>query len=290
MKRRSIYWTAFGLLAALAVGGAVMRLGLFDFDNRAEQASTPLQEENLDFTSPLPTLADALLPPGERDLAAEKRLVLEALPFIRSQAQDGHREYIQRWFGVPLLQYPNDMLTYQSMISAQRPDVIIETGTYRGGLTLYLATILEAVNPKGRVITIDVQRKGWDSLAERRDGLQRIKKRITFIHGSSTDPQTLERVKALLPPGSKVLVLLDSLHSRTHVLEELELYGPLVSQGSYIVVTDTHLDGTHWVRREDGPLAAVNEFIAGTDEFEIDRRVDRYFISANISGYLKRIK
>ncbi|HIC68504.1 MAG TPA: cephalosporin hydroxylase, partial [Candidatus Latescibacteria bacterium] len=91
-------------------------------------------------------------------------------------------------------------------------------------------------------------------------------------------------------PSSKVLVLLDSLHSKVHVLEELELYSPLVSKGSYIIVTDTHLDGTHWVSRKEGPLAAVNEFIAGTDEFEIDRQVDRYFISANISGYLKRVE
>ena len=191
---------------------------------------------------------------------------------------------------MPLLQYPNDLLTYQTMIWAQRPDVIIETGTYRGGLTLYLSMLLSAANPKGRVITIDVDRKGWDELSKRRDGLQWLKKRVTFIHGSSTAAETLEQVTALIPLSSRVLVLLDSLHSQKHVLDELQIYGPLVTKGSYMVVTDTHLDGTHWVSRKPGPLAAVEIFIAGSDDFEIDRRVDRYFISANISGYLKRVK
>lgn len=87
-----------------------------------------------------------------------------------------------------------------------------------------------------------------------------------------------------------MLVLLDSLRSKEHVVDELQLYGPLVPKGSYMVVTDTPLDGTHRVSREPGPLAAVNAFIASNDDFEIDRRVDRYFISANISGYLKRVK
>lgn len=296
VMRIGSYWVAFvSVLATVAVGGAGLRLGLLDFairpgGNPGSQAPVVAGEPSAAFQSPLPILADALALPSERDFAAEKRFVGRALPFVRNQAQDGHREYVQQWFGVPLLQYPNDMLTYQAMIWAQRPDVIIETGTYRGGLTLYLAMCLQAANPKGRVITVDVDRKGWDKVSARRDGLVRLKNRITFIHGSSTDPETLEQIKTLIPPSSKVLVLLDSLHSKQHVLDELELYGPLVTPSSYIVVTDTHLDGTHWVGRADGALAAVNEFVAGTDEFEIDRQVDRYFISANISGYLKRVK
>ncbi len=296
MRRIGSYWVVLvSVLATVAVAGAALRLGLLDFAIRARgdpgsQAPIAAGESTAAFLSPLPILADALALPGQRDLAAEKQFVRRALPFLRNQAQDGHREYVQRWFGVPLLQYPTDLLTYQTMIWAQRPDVIIETGTYRGGLTLYFAMCLQAANPKGRVITVDVDRKGWDKLYARRDGLGRLKDRITFIHGSSTDPETLEQIKTLLPPSSRVLVLLDSLHSMRHVLDELKLYSPLVTPGSYIVVTDTHLDGTHWVGRADGPLAAVNEFVAGTDEFEIDRQVDRYFISANISGYLKRVK
>ena len=296
MRHKGIYWAVFvSVLLTASAGAAALRFGLLDFALRAElgrreQAAEAPEEPSADFTAPLPILADALALPGERDFAAEKQIVLEALPFIRNQAQDGHREYAQRWLGIPLLQYPNDMLTYQTMIWAQRPDVIIETGTFRGGLTLYLALVLQAANPKGRVITIDVDRKGWDALSERPDGLGGLKKRITFIHGSSTAKETLDEVERLILPSSKVLVILDSLHSKQHVLDELELYSPLVSHGSYIVVTDTHLDGTHWVERKSGPLAAVREFVVGTDEFEVDRRVDRYFISANISGYLKRVK
>ena len=290
MRHTRTYWTAGLALAALLAAVAALRLNPFDLTLGPAQEAPDPEPPGSAFVAPLPVLADALTHPRDRDRAAEERLVLDALPILRDQAQDGHREYLQKWFGVPLLQYPNDLLTYQTMIWAQRPDVIIETGTYRGGLTLYLSMLLAAANPKGRVITIDVDRKGWDELSKRRDGLQWLKKRVTFIHGSSTAAETLEQVTALIPLSSRVLVLLDSLHSQKHVLDELQIYGPLVTKGSYMVVTDTHLDGTHWVSRKPGPLAAVEIFIAGSDDFEIDRRVDRYFISANISGYLKRVK
>jgi len=87
------------------------------------------------FVAPLPVLVDALARPNLRGRTAEDRLIREALPVFRDRAQDGQREYLQKWFGAPLLQYPNDLLTYQTMIWAQRPEVIIETGTYRGGQT-----------------------------------------------------------------------------------------------------------------------------------------------------------
>src|SRR5262245_6417802 len=61
-----------------------------------------------------------------------------------------------RWFGIECWQYPEDLMVYQEIVHEVRPDFIIETGTYYGGLTVYLAWLLEAVNPDGKVIAIDV--------------------------------------------------------------------------------------------------------------------------------------
>lgn len=241
------------------------------------------------FQPPLPILAEAMANLEDRDLHAEEILLQRALPILRDQAQNSHGEWMQWWLGVPMYQYPNDLMMYQDLIWRIRPDVIIETGTMAGGLTLFLSTILDAANPEGRVITVDLYDEYWNPTLSRNDGLDHLKRRITFIHGGSTDRSTIEKIDESIRDEDTVLVILDSLHEKFHVLKELELYSPFVTKGSYLICTDTHLDGTSWMEKPEGPLAAVREFIAGNPSFKIDRSLDRYFISANISGYLRRV-
>jgi cephalosporin hydroxylase len=72
-------------------------------------------------------------------------------------------------------------------------------------------------------------------------------KRVVLIEGPSTEPATLAKVKREIPSGASVMVVLDSDHSREHVLTELRNYGPLVTTGCYLVVADTilgHLDAS----------------------------------------------
>lgn len=291
------------VVGTLAVTLAALRLGLLDFATPNEAWSIPAYALDLPGAGDLPAdkgrshrayvrqplLGDALALPNERDLRGERRLVRTALPFFRNEAQEHHREFVQEWLGVRVLQYPNDLLTYQHLIWKLRPDVIVEAGTFEGGLTLYLAMLQEVANPQGRVVSVDYAREGWDALPDL-DHVRKLRERITFIQGDSRAPETLERIAGLIPPDSTVLVLLDTLHVKPHVLRELKLYSPFVSKGSYLVVSDTHLDGTHWIERRDGPMAAVRAFLDGNDEFEIDSSIDRYFISANLSGYLRRVK
>ena len=61
---------------------------------------------------------------------------------------------------------------------------------------------------------------------------------VELIEGSSTAPDTLERVRSTIQPGETVMVILDSNHTKGHVTAELEAYGPLVTSGSYIVACD----------------------------------------------------
>jgi cephalosporin hydroxylase len=39
-----------------------------------------------------------------------------------------------------------------------------------------------------------------------------------------------------------------------------------------------------------GPLAAVREFLAGDDRFAMDRERERYLLTYNPGGFLRRVK
>lgn len=174
------------------------------------------------------------------------------------------------WFGLPILQLPEDVLRLQEVIYQVRPQVIVETGVFRGGSLLFHATLLEALGG-GHVIGVD-----REILPDVRDALasHALAPRITLIEGDSTDPlivrRVTEKVKKLAAP---VLVILDSDHTRAHVARELEYYAPLVTPGSYIVATDGITRDLSDVPRgnaswkTDNPFHAACAFAAAHPEF-----------------------
>jgi cephalosporin hydroxylase len=174
--------------------------------------------------------------------------------------------------GRPIIQIPEDMLMIQEVIYRVKPDVLIETGVAHGGSGVFYASLFEAMG-KGRVISIDIEIRPHNRAALE---AHEMKKRITLIERSSTDDQTLAEVRALLKPGESVMVVLDSNHTRAHVLRELELYAPLVTPGSYIVATDGSMvdlfdvpgGKPEWVT--DNPKSAAHDFLASNAQFEID--------------------
>lgn len=221
-------------------------------------------------------------------LGAFDQIALERVRFLTSNNQVA--EQTNKWLGVQILQFPTDMMVYQEIITEVKPDYVIETGTFRGGLTLYLASVLEYVNPAGKVITVDIEPSMWEETVKdiKTRPAGKLLERIEFIKGSSIAPETLERITKQVGSGHKVLVLLDSVHTKGFVLDELRLYSPLVSPGSYVIVNDTNLDKTKLVNYEEGPLAAVKEFMANTKEFTIDHSRTRFYITCAPSGFLKR--
>ncbi|MEO8049329.1 MAG: CmcI family methyltransferase [Acidobacteriota bacterium] len=173
------------------------------------------------------------------------------------------------WFGLPVLQFPEDLLRLQEVIYALRPAVIVETGVYQGGSLLFHASLLEAIGG-GKVIGIDreIPKQTRDAL-----GSHPLGRRISLLGGDSTDPKIVEQVKSLIESASPVLVILDSGHTREHVARELECYAPLVTEGSYIVATDGIMKDLADVPRalpewkSDNPFEAANEFAARHPEF-----------------------
>jgi cephalosporin hydroxylase len=137
--------------------------------------------------------------------------------------------------GRPIIQYPQDMIAMQEIIWDVKPDLVIETGIAHGGSLIYYASILELIG-HGEVLGIDIDiRKHNKAEIEKHPMFRRIK----MIEGSSVDEATAQQVKKIAENKERIVVCLDSNHTHEHVLKELELYSPLVSLNSYIVVFDT---------------------------------------------------
>ena len=181
--------------------------------------------------------------------------------------------YTFSWFGRPVIQLPEDMIRIQEVIYRIQPDVIIETGVAHGGSIIFYASICKALG-KGRVIGVDIEIRPHNRQAIESHELFPL---ITLIEGSSIDESVVEEVKKLINPGEKVLVILDSKHTKQHVLDELDAYGQLVTPGSYIVATDGSMRDLHDVPRgdpewlTDNPAQAVTEFADLHQEFVLEQ-------------------
>lgn len=199
------------------------------------------------------------------------------------------------WLGRPIIQYPQDLLALQELVWKVRPDLIVETGIAHGGSLVFYASLLELAGGDGRVVGIDVDIRGHNRAAIEAHPLSR---RIRMIEGSSVDPRIADEVRRSAQGRARVMVALDSNHTHDHVLQELKLYSPLVTKGSYLVVLDTiveEMPKSCFPDRPWGPgnspMTAVREFLETTDRFEVDREVEaRLLITVAPGGYLRCVK
>lgn len=181
--------------------------------------------------------------------------------------------YTFSWMGRPIIQLPEDMIRVQEVIYRVKPDVIIETGVAHGGSLIYYASLCKAIG-RGRVIGVDIEIRPHNRRAVEGHELYPL---ITLVEGSSTDPLIVSTVRDLVKPGEITLILLDSKHTRQHVLDELEAYHSLVTPGSYIVATDGIMQDLYDVSRgkaewaADNPGAAAAEFVKRRPEFTIEQ-------------------
>lgn len=181
--------------------------------------------------------------------------------------------YTFTWMGRPIIQLPEDMIRIQEVIYQVKPDVIIETGIAHGGSLIYYASLCEVMK-KGRIIGIDIEIRPHNRKAIE---AHEMFSHITLIEMSSTSPETIRQVKDLVKSDETVLVILDSCHTKQHVLDELESYHDLITPGSYIVATDGVMKSLHDVPRGkpewvwDNPVEAVNDFVKRHTEFVLEQ-------------------
>jgi cephalosporin hydroxylase len=201
--------------------------------------------------------------------------------------------YELTWMGRPIIQFGTDMIMLQELIWKIKPEIFIETGIAHGGSLIYTASLFELMGNNGQVIGIDVEIRAHNRVAIEAHSMY---KRIKMIEGSSISESTINDLEKLLANGKTTMVMLDSNHSKDHVLSELRLYSKYVSVGSYIIVQD---GSQEWVSdiprgklewKEDNPLAAIELFLKENDDFVIDETYTRLGITQSPNGYLKKIK
>lgn len=181
--------------------------------------------------------------------------------------------YTFSWMGRPIIQLPEDLIRVQEVVYRVRPDVLIETGVAHGGSLIFYASLFKAMG-HGRVIGIDVEIRPHNRSAIEAHELCPL---ITLIEGSSVEAEVVKQVASLVQPDEKVMIILDSNHTKRHVLEELEAYHHLVSAGSYIVATDGSMGELYDVPRGkpewqvDNPATAAVEFAKRHQEFALEQ-------------------
>jgi cephalosporin hydroxylase len=232
-----------------------------------------------------------------------------AQEFMRTSIEERY-SYNFNWLGRPIIQYPQDIVAVQELVFDIRPDLIIETGIAHGGSLILSASLLTMLDyadafeanqpidpraPKRKVLGIDIDIREHNRAAIQAHAMA---PRIEMIQGSSIAPEIVDQVRTRAEGAGTVLVFLDSNHTHEHVLEELKVYAPMTSVGSYCVVFDTVVEDLPdkfyadrpW-SRGDNPKTAVWEYLNITDAFEIDREMDRRLaISVAPEGYLKRVR
>ena len=186
------------------------------------------------------------------------------------------------WMGVRALKNPLDAWVYQEIIYETKPQAIIEIGSAEGGSTLFFAHMLDLLGD-GIVVSIDIDRSGW-AIAGRHP-------RIVELTGDSASDEIVDRARELCR-DKRVLVIHDGDHRREQVRLDLERYAPLVTPGSYLIVEDGIIDlyrpGDGIAGFDPGPLSATQEFLRGAPEFTVDKDRERYLITANPDGFLRR--
>lgn len=156
------------------------------------------------------------------------------------------------FLGVPCLKSVLDMWNYQEILTRMNPALVVELGAYRGGATLFFSVLMEHIRPDGRILCVDVK-------TDRIVAEVKARYNVAVVEMSSIDSHlkdTISDIRSTLT--GPAFFILDSLHSRDHVLAELMLLRHVTVGGDYVVVEDTNLNG-HPIQPQhgDGPYEAV---------------------------------
>ncbi len=234
---------------------------------------------------------------GDADLQALTRMwIREVAPYKYT--------YNFAWLGVPIIQFPQDVHALQEICWNVRPEVIVETGVAHGGSLVFSASMLalldlcEGISPDAsvrKVIGIDIDIRPHNRSVLDAHPLRRW---MELIEGSSISRDMVGKLRSFGAGTLRTLVILDSNHTHDHVLEELNIYSPLVSAGSYCIVFDTAIEDMPERFFSDrpwgpgnSPKSAVHAFLKDHPEFEIDRSIpDKLQITVAPDGYLKRVR
>jgi cephalosporin hydroxylase len=220
---------------------------------------------------------------AEPDLTDDERQLVESFSDLYYRKIDNFRglhTIVLSWMGYEMFKCPLDLWIYQELIVRERPDLIIEVGTYKGGSALYLATVCELAG-FGEIVTIDID-PAFDQIRPRHP-------RITYLTGSSIAAEVIDKVARAAEEKRNILVILDGDHRCEHVLQELRIYQRFIQPGGFLIVEDTNINGhPTYLEFGPGPWEAVDLFLAENDRFYADRSCERFLLTMNPRGFLRR--
>lgn len=201
-----------------------------------------------------------------------------------------------RWLGAQILQDAQDLMYLQHVVFSVKPRLIVETGTYKGGLTFFFASLMESLQlDQSTIVSIDRNPpeavfgahwfcpvceeciRPWDTTAWQRH--------VQFLQGWADDEGVYEIVKQQVAAvQGPVMVNLDACHEYDCVFVEILIYSRLVTVGSYLVVQDAKLDK---IWGKPAVTAAIQRFLKMTSDFVQDRTVIYYGYTQHV--YLQRV-
>lgn len=241
-------------------------------------------------------------------IMANDQAVKEAAQNFLRLTEPYQYAYNYDWLGRPIIQLPQDIVALQELIWIQKPDIILETGIAHGGSLVLSASILALLDlseslssgsqyqKRRSVVGIDIDIRSHNKCAIETHSLSSY---ISLIEGSSIDRKVVDYVYSIIPPGSNVLVCLDSNHTHEHVLEELKAYSNLILPGGHIVVWDTSIEfdsSSLWTGRRpwgpgNSPYSAIDEFLTSRTDFRRIHDIDeKLLITVAPGGFLTRDK
>jgi cephalosporin hydroxylase len=184
------------------------------------------------------------------------------LGFLRSAGTRYHLWYYRKrvwdtttWVGVKTLKSPSDMWNYQEILYSLKPSLVIEFGTRFGGSALFFAAVMRQIGNRFKLLSVDID-------AETVSKQTRQDPNIELLTMSSLDPRVGQRIANLRSeyPGP-VFVILDSDHSKDHVLAEMKTLRPFLVSGDYLIVEDSSVNGHPvYPSHGPGPFEAMNEY------------------------------
>lgn len=195
------------------------------------------------------------------------------------------RQNTTRWMGVTCWKSVSDMWNYQEILAHLRPSLVVEFGSAFGGSAMFFSAVMREIGQPFRVFSVDVTHK---NLSER----ARQDADVEFMESSSTAAVVADRIRELRAefPGP-VFAILDSDHTRDHVLAEMKLLRPLLRAGDYVVVEDANING-HPVMPGfgPGPFEAIEAYEAEfPDDYLHDReREEKFGFTFATNGFLIR--
>jgi cephalosporin hydroxylase len=183
------------------------------------------------------------------------------------------------WLGAEITTAPTDLLAYQEILSRVRPEWVVEIGTSDEGRAGFLASICELIG-HGQVLSL-----------RNPDAPEPVPHtRLRGCTGPPLDPATCRQVHELVGSGNAV-VLLGDRTDRSTTAAQFEAYADLVGVGSYVVVTDTVVNGRPvWPSFGPGPYEAVKQILSLHGEFVPDPAMEKYALTFNPGGFLRRVR